>query len=151
MYVPFTFYPAAHSPRIPQGMSRGAVLRSVAAACVAGGVAWTSTANEVSAKAPAPVMKLPEGGLAVESRIYLRSAQYRLGALRYPCCIYIASGADFATRSAATTSMLCTRAVEMCTTCRECLRFTKWSTFCFNHVHLSFPPRDANVACLVGR
>lgn len=42
-------------------MSRGEVLRSVAVACLTGGAAWTSAANEVSAKAAAPVMKLPEG------------------------------------------------------------------------------------------
>lgn len=44
-----------------QGMSRGEVIRSVAAACVAGSTAWSTAAVGVSAKAPAPVMKLPDG------------------------------------------------------------------------------------------
>lgn len=46
-----------------QGVSRGEALHRVAAACVAGSVAWSSAVHEVSAKAPAPVMKLPDGEL----------------------------------------------------------------------------------------
>ncbi|CAM9268298.1 unnamed protein product [Ectocarpus sp. 13 AM-2016] len=49
-----------------EGMSRGEVLRSVAAACVAGSTAWSTTAIGVSAKAPAPVMKLPDADDSVK-------------------------------------------------------------------------------------
>lgn len=44
-----------------QSVSRGEALRRVAAACVTGSVAWSSAVSGVSAKAPAPVMKLPDG------------------------------------------------------------------------------------------
>lgn len=38
-------------------------MRRVAAACVTGSAAWT--VDGVAAKAPAPVMKLPDGGFPV--------------------------------------------------------------------------------------
>lgn len=44
-----------------QGMSRGEVVRRVTAACVTGGVAWSSGAVGASARAPAPAMRLPDG------------------------------------------------------------------------------------------
>lgn len=46
-----------------QGVSRGEAVRRVAAACVTGSAAWSSAVNVASAKAPAPVMKLPDGEL----------------------------------------------------------------------------------------
>eukprot|EP00752_Nemacystus_decipiens_P002099 g2007.t1 len=43
-----------------EGVSRGEAARRVAIACVAGSAAWSSAGDRVSAKAPAPVMKLPD-------------------------------------------------------------------------------------------
>ncbi|CAM9854581.1 unnamed protein product [Pylaiella littoralis] len=46
-----------------EGMSRGEVVRRVTAACVTGGVAWSSGTVGASARAPAPAMRLPDDDL----------------------------------------------------------------------------------------